>query len=354
MPKGPGVFGRGNQALLAAAMAAQLARKRAVVTAPVRGAGRVRKARLAATRLGASVMRYRKRKQNIKRVLPVPARGGLPSFSKFVLSNKLNPVTKTIKRATEPNFWVNNFASQVVNAEGFQNAETYWFANLDHLKQMALLVPNASSTGVAPKRYLLESIVGEFMMTNSSLATQYVDIYDVVRKRDCGANTYSGTPLAAWEKGVSDQSSAPPDMTAWKNINSLPTDSKLFCDYFRVIKRTHIGLSAGATHRHSVLLRPNRIVDTALLNEANGDLKGFAVYTMVVINGQPASIPSEVGPATVTTATTALDIVWSARFKYTWLYDNTRSWVVQDNLSSLKGEQITQDGLGAFVSNTII
>lgn len=309
--------------------------------------------------LGATTMLGRRKQNMTKQIVPAQ-QGGLPSFSRFQLTNKPNKTLLAMKRVSAPNYRVTNGANQFVNTEGFQNAGVYtWLGRADMINLLSL-VPGAGGTYPnAPKRLHVESIVNELLMTNSSLATQYVDIYDIVRKRDAGyttggqgADSPTSNPYEAWRYGVSDQAPTSPDLTAWQNVSSLPTDSKLFNDYFRVIKRSHIGLVAGATHRHSVILKTNRIIDSALVGRCSGDLAGYAVYTLVVINGQPASIKTEAG-AIVTTATTALDVVNSRRFKYSYVQDNAVVWNVTDNLSTLTGELITQPSLGNFVTNSV-
>lgn len=308
----------------------------------------------------ATRVAYGKKRQNLMKTIVAPGRGGLPSFSKFALTNKPNKTLLAMKRVSAPNYRVYNGSEQIVNLEGFQNAGVYAWNDRGDLLAIQALVPAQTTTyPFAPNRYHLESMVGELLMTNSSLATQYIDIYDIVQKRDTGYNPGApGTgptanPLNAWKYGVSDQSPTAPDLNAWECINSLPTDSKLFNDWFRIIKRSHIGLTAGATHRHSVVLKPNKIVDAELLQRCNGNLAGFTCYSMVVINGQPASVKSEAG-AVVTTATTALDVVVARRTKYSYVQDNTTVWNVVDNLQSLVNEQVTQDGLGSFVTNSIV
>lgn len=302
----------------------------------------------------------RRKQQNMTKQIVRAQQGGLPSFSKFQLTNKPNKTLLAMKRVSAPNYRITNGAEQIVNLEGFQSAGVYTWLGRDDMVNLLSLVPGAGSVYPnAPKRLHVESIVNELLMTNSSLATQYVDIYDIVRKRDAGYSSGgqgspspTSNPYEAWRYGVSDQTSTSPDLTAWTNVSSLPTDSKLFNDYFRVIKRSHIGLVAGATHRHSVILKTNRIIDSAVVGRCSGDLAGYSVYTLLVINGQPASIKTETTPI-VTTATTALDVVNSRRFKYSYVQDNTVIWNVQDNLSTLTGELITQPSLGNFVSNSI-
>ena len=301
----------------------------------------------------------RRRKQPIKQIVK-PQLGGLPSYSKFMLARNPSPRVKAMKRVGAENYYVSNNATQILIQEGYQNAQFYSWQNFADCTNILSKVPGTSPSGPAPKQFVFESTTAEFLMTNSSLATLYVDIYDIVRKRDPGyyagdpsqdpGNNPTRDPQNAWKYGVSDQSTAFPDMAAWQNINSLPTDSRLFRDYFKIVKRSHVALSQGSTHRHHVMLRPNMLVDSELVTRSNGDLTGLATYTMIVAYGQPASVKTDAG-AIVTTASGALDIVVAAREKYTYVQDNTVLWNVVDNLSTLAGEQIVSVGAGTIVPN---
>ena len=233
--------------------------------------------------------------------------GGLPSFSRFKLYNQPSSRVKIAKKIGAPNIWITNNPFQIVNAEGFQNAGVCHWGSLVDMITIGTKVPDAT---LKVRQFYLESVTGEMLMSNSSLATQYVDIYDIVRKRDCGLAPggvlVTGDPIMSWKYGVSDQDPAGPNLTDYQAVTSKPTDSRLFNDYFTVVQKSRVGLAAGATHRHRVNYAINKVIDTELLNRANGDLAGYTVYTMVVINGQPASVKDASG-AVVTTATTALD-----------------------------------------------
>lgn len=278
---------------------------------------------------------------------PIPAQGGMPSFSQFKLTKRPSARVATKKKVTAANYYVTNNAYQILANEGFQEIADQPFQSLVDLKQIALNVPNTS--GIPPAEYVLESTVGEFMITNSSLATAYVDIYDVIRKRDVGiANNTTQSPGQAWQSGVADENNG--GILAYRNINSLPTDSRLLKDYFKIVRRTHVGLAQGATHRHSVKLKANELIDTALLKSVSGDIAGVTVYTMISVYGQPASVPE----AGVTTAKIALDIVRTVRYKYTWVADNTNSFVFVDNLITTAGEEVVSAGAGAIVPNAVV
>lgn len=311
--------------------------------------------RAAGSKTATKLLRYRKRKNPMARKLVKGAQGGQASFSQWMAVNRPSPKVKTMKRVAASNFYVTNEAAQLVVNEGFQSIGAWSFQSTADLKSIALNVPGGGA-GITPRNFVMESCTGEYLITNSTLATMYIDIYDVVRRRDADLNTSSASqnPATAWKIGV-DNESAAPGSSNYKNINSLPTDSTLLKDYFKIVQRSHIGLAQGATHRHRVLLKSNKLLNTNLLDtkETEEDLAGYSVYTMIVAYGQPASIVNEFG-TTVTTASGAIDVVKCVRYKYVWVSDTANNFYFTDNLSSLTGEQIVSAGAGQIVPNQFV
>jgi len=317
-------------------------------TRPATAASRLVR-RKTATKLG-----YGGRRKNpmLKKVVR-GAIGGQATFSQWKAYNRPSPRISVMKKAGASNVYVTNEAAQLVCLEGFQEVGAWTFQGTADLKAIVTNVPGNGSA--VPRQYVLESTKAEYMITNSTLATMYVDIYDVVRKRDADTSEFNNAtqnPSESWKQGVYDQTGLV-NATAYRNINSLPTDSRLLKDYFKIVQRSHIGLAQGATHKHHVILGSNKLIDTALLNQKDEqeDLAGLAVYTMICVYGQPASVVPESGPTLVTTATGAIDIVKCVRYKYTWVSDTTNNFYYTDNLSTLVGEQIVSAGAGQIVFN---
>lgn len=333
---------------------------------PARTRSRVALRKAAGSKTASKLMYYQEKKRNPMRRRVIQSKaGGAGSFSRFVLNGRPNARARAMKKVGAANYQVENVGTHIACLEGFQNAQTFAFNNLAVLKTIASHVPNSMdipdpgwSTSQV-KQYLLESCTGEYLITNSTNATVYVDIYDIIRKRDTGkpdaqSPGYNPTsnPQNAWGQGVLDENGGG-NVDAWKNINSIPTDSRLFKDYFAVKKRSHIALQVGATHRHMVRLTPNRLIDTAVLDNVTGDMAGLAVYTMIAFYGQPvSSVDKESGASATTTAHCALDIVYAGRYKYTWVADQTNTFYYNDNLVSLPVEEIfnTASGLADVVS----
>lgn len=304
-----------------------------------------RKRTLARTMLG------RKRRNPMTRKVPKAPQGGAATFSRWGAVRAPSKRVSVMKKVGAANYFVTNDPAQLTVAEGFQDYQDFSIQSLAHLKIIA--ANSVGTSSVQPKQFLLESATAEYIMTNSSLATIYVDIYDVVRKRDQSGSSETAGPSAAWFQGVKNETAGGLEDGA-AMIGSLPTDSRLFKDYFKVVQRTHIGLTQGGTHRHSIKLKSNELIDTQLLNTSDGDLTGITVYTLVCAYGQPASVPQEEAPSIVTTASGFIDIVRTVRYKYSWVADFSNNFVSLDNLSSTAGEQVVSIGAGAIVPNAKI
>lgn len=301
-----------------------------------------------ATKTAAVPLQKRKKKSDLTRQAPRKAIGGHGTFSMFASSHAPSRRIQVMKRAGQPNIDISNTSFQLAVNQGFQNASQIRYQGLQDLERIANRIgPHAA--GVPPTNFVLESTVGEMFLTNSSLANLYVDIYDIVRKRDALQSDDTKSPVEAWHAGITDESGGAVT-DGQMQVNSLPTDSKLFRDYFRVVKRTHISLAQGATHRHMTKLKANKLFDTSYLDRCDGDVAGTTVYTMIVAYGQPASITTESG-AIVTTASGFIDVVQSVRLKYTFVSDYTNNWFLTDNLSTLAGEQVVSAGAGQIVPN---
>ena len=278
--------------------------------------------------------------------------GGQGTFSMFKLSTRPSKKVVAMKRTSTPYISITNGSYQLVATEGFQGQASFPYQNKDDIYRWFNSVIPAATQGTTNRTLVCNSTVAELLLTNSSLATAYVDVYDIVRKRDAvnsGATLY---PEQARSAGVYDQSN---HVGGDNDIHSLPTDSKLFQDYFIVKKRTHIALAQGATHRHMVKLSPNFMLDENMTRTTyfGGDLKGLTVYSMIVAYGQPASIPAETG-AVVTTAKIAIDVVWSVRQKLSLCNNNEQVFKSVDNLSTLTGEQIISAGAGLIMTNNAV
>lgn len=315
--------------------------------------------RSAASARTASALRYaqRRREPRSERIIK-GAQGGPSTTSKYDIVKPSNKIVETIKRASAPQLFITNNAYQVIATQGFQELTTItWQSALD-LKQMRNKVQFTENPtgGTATVRYVLDSSLCELLITNSTLATAFVEIYDIARKRDASFTAFPGTsdPGNAWKYGVlAEEPFGSPN--TYNDLTSSPFDSLLFKEWFKVLNKTRVEMAQGALHRHHVNIQCNKIIDGAVLSNVDGDPADYVYYTMVVFKGQPASVvPEGGGSADVTTAKIALDIVHSQRYKFFYSAAAPSVHYTLDNLQSLSGEQVISAGAGTIVPNSIV
>lgn len=296
---------------------------------------------------GAPVQVARRRRQVALAPQPVRFVGGPESKSNFMLKNKASKQIKVIKKAGAPNVFVTNGSYQSACASGEQQYFSFVWQGTTDLRTINSYMPTEQAKKFG--RYVLESSHNELLLTNQSQATAIVDIYDIVRIRDANqdlsGNQYTFSPPAAWERALQLQSQ---NTQTPHILNSLPTDARLLKDYFKIVKRSHLAITQGGVHRHTVMLKPNRMIDAELLNNVDGDMKGVAVYTLVVFYGQPSSYAEGGAPAVVSTAPVNINAVGSTRYKYTWVADATYNFFWESNVKPQVPTRILNIGDGQF------
>lgn len=276
-----------------------------------------------------------------------------------------------LEKVGAPNQWTNQYSFRVDNAYGFQDACSFNFCDPLRLAQLPQSIGIGGVNGIPPFRYVLDSVIGSISMANATTAPVELDIYDIVLKRDlpltlniwqnaqgytAGAAPY---PDVIWKYFIAMNNGLPGTTpianSAAKNIGASPFDCTVFKDYFKVKKRTHVMLSQGGVHRHQVVQRPNKLLDSTLFNQNNplapdinrslGGIQGLTTYVMVVQRGFPVS-DAESAP-TVTTSLGSVCYVQEYRYKYTWVADNVYSTYNGDSLTSPVSAQVINVGSGA-------
>lgn len=312
----------------------------------LRGAGKARRpARLARRKAGGR--RLLKGRSN-----KMVSRAGLLTTSSMVSSFRATPQVSAMCKVAAPNANVYQSAVTLNSPFGFQGATAWAWFSRDTLSTIGTQFSTGTSS---PRRYVLDSMIGDLTLTNNSTATSEVMIYDIVCKRDIpytqswimGAGTYSGynsNPVGYWNAGVDAGSGAPSGSNRADYIGSTPFDSQFFRDYFKVVKRTDVILQQGGSHRHAVVLSPRKLIDESVYGQITQyGLKGYTMFTMVVHKGTPVS---DVSGATATIGESQLGVVQNWRIKYFWVADTTNTLFYQDTLTTPATASIINVGSG--------
>lgn len=297
----------------------RLAKKSAPKRAVVRRAG-IRKA--GAKRRAGGAAGYRKLIQSAS---------GLMTNSLWSYRARALPFrVRAMKAVGAPDVYHQNFAQVLNTATGLQTYTSYPSVTPTQLKAISGLTPSG-----APNRVLIQSAQTEITFTNVNNTSCEVELYDIFFKRDVsvGANITTSVdnyPIENIDDMIKNGSKASAGIVLGgsdvsRYIGASPFDSQPFKNYCRVVKRTHVMLASGASHRHQALIGINKLGDESIIgNDDLTYLKGFTYATLMYVRGVGAYDPTDVtGGPTVNGC--FLNVVTSVRIKYTYVTDSTNT-----------------------------
>lgn len=238
-------------------------------------------------------------------------------------------VLKTLQRQVK----VINSAGSFESTVGTQNAT--WLSAADAASLYAML-PSVND------KMILHTVRGEISLVNSSSTNSTVVLYDIVAKRDSNTGN-TGSPNGAWQVGIDD---AGGNSTDWKVIGSIPQESVLFNEYYKIVQRTRISLAPGQMHRHEFSYTPNKVLSGEYLNNVTYGAAGITIGTMVLQYGMPAH------DSTTTTAVTvdvgAIDYLFKVSYDWRELENSVTAWTKSNTLATsfAVGEQFVNQAVG--------
>lgn len=200
--------------------------------------------------------------------------------------------------------------------------------NYADLNQMFLQAGYASSNSATtlPQNYktqklFVRSAGAEILLTNTTNYQCQMFIYDCIARRDVKSGA---DPTSLFQTGFADESYVTGGAYVAPNINvigSTPFQSDAFTSYWKVNKITTTKLAGGQFHTHHIKWKCNRAFDYEVIqNSPQGFFKGLSTCTFVIIYGAP--VPSNV-LGQPTTERAQLDVVYTKRFDYGFIQNNT-------------------------------
>jgi len=203
-----------------------------------------------------------------------------------------------------------------------------------------LLATGSSSSGSPinqPARYLLESAHAVYDFSNRSTAPCTLKMYIVSNKRDTwnppSGNTldsmqynspngaqvlWSGYPIDAFRAGI--QATADPFQSAgvadsaWENPGTVPTNSPIFNQYFKIEREMEVEMSTGGVHRLELHVPFDKMVDASVY--ANTPLVGVRGVTRFLVFCAVGS-PVKATDNTMTTAGVDIGCIETLKYRYT-------------------------------------
>ena len=145
-------------------------------------------------------------------------------------------------------------------------------------------------------------------------------------------------PTTAWTTGMTDEGSY-----AKENVGVLPFASRIFTNFFKIAKVTHVLMAEGQTHVHRINFKPNKVLCREVEYISNANIKRLTIYQMVVCYGTPSDPLSTV----VTTCPCKIDYVVKKQYTYKWSSDTLSNYFGSNNLPTTTGQHTMDIGSGA-------
>jgi len=280
----------------------------------------------------------------------IQGRAGQVTYSAASHYHKRNHQSALIKDLSAPSMFSGSNGASFNVVAGTQNSVS--FANIG-VAQLSALLQFAATSSVGTSlntrgaaRSVILGATNEYLLNNSTETSATVDIYDITLKRDLqtqweaiiNGQSYisAANPESYWDNGLLIQQTVttPPAIALKDVLNTVPTDSRLFNNYFKITKKTKVNLCPGGTHKHVVKIATNRLIDQLMPNVNMSGTLGFSTYTMFVVSGQPVYVTEGSGAGIVTTSPLTLNVVYSYKVKYAIAVDQTYTSSVASTLAN--------------------
>lgn len=248
---------------------------------------------------------------------------------------------KQIYKEVMPQMYVTNGAGRTTAPTGQQALATYVGllgsgtagdfvgTSASDMQQLLSQIYSANPTGAQKTtRLYIKSMLTNMTMTNNQTNNMFVDIYDVVARRDGTVGL-----VGAFDQGLKDQGLT----TGYTAINIVPQMSQTFNQHWKVLKKTSIELAPGMSHRHISSLQFNKAWNAERLQDAVYHFNGLTSGIMVVIWGAPDHDATNVN--NVSTGSCLLDTVYSRQIMYTYVQPQINTTKYVGNLPTITTER---------------
>lgn len=146
----------------------------------------------------------------------------------------------------------------------------------------------------------MRSLQQTLVISNASLCTSYVKIYEVEPRKDISIG-----PNSAWFGGIDLQETNTSPSAAIPM--TTPFDSVYFCKQFVIKRVINVELPQGSSHIHRSTMNLNYRMNGKAMDNSPNYVKGRSFFQLVVAYGAP--VHDSVNEANVSTGEVQLDIV---------------------------------------------
>lgn len=267
------------------------------------------------------------------------------------------PFINKLTKLLAPTFQLLNYAGRVTPATpGVQAITTiddqyspYDIANYNYTQYS--VVPTTGSPTETTTRVILESCTSRSFLTNQSNCPAFIELYDVVSRRDLQAGK---SPVDNWTDGITQERNVTGTSTM---VSSTPFQSELFTQNWKVVRVTRLNLAVGETAEHIKTSKPMRLWNHAIEGNQFGGgaihqmgVRNLTTFTIMVVIGAPDN--DSTTKTTVSTGTPSIDWVTSKNYRWTALQNNATWFTGTNNLPATYavGEEVMNSASGAIAA----
>lgn len=210
--------------------------------------------------------------------------------------------------------------------------------------QLAQRGSGAGTAFDAPTRYLLESCKQRVNISNVGQAATKLHIYHCTAKRDLytsmdyvslTSGNYGwagGFPDNAVQQGVSAAVNGPTSgSTTYFVPGTLPYESQIFNQFFRVHKETEVMLAVGGTHLIETNKTFDRVLDLTVIGNSNmTSILGLSEFILIRAEGQTGVQENN----DITVAQTQVAYTYSNNYRFTQVQMSEKFLLFEDNITA--------------------
>lgn len=309
---------------------------------------------------------YGSYKSSHEQIVKPPPSGLSHSYASLIYNKK--PIIKTEEKLLEPCVQKIVNPIQYIASSGLQGVNinvnlsqnpynTTLSPSLDNQFSSALRYLNTTGSyvgnpilqaGQRSMKFLVSSMTYSLMMSNMSLGSCEVEIYDLISKVSTASVLL---PNSQWTAGLVDEDVSALSPTI-NQYGSVPTSSKAFNLTWKIVKRTKVELGPGRSHEHLFTQKPNIIMDSEYLRQFN-QIKGITSAMMIVQKGLIGDSVVGTTSGVVTTTETKLDCILTTTTTVRAINSIPRHFISINNLTTgATVVNVVNEGSGG-ISNTV-
>ncbi|UBJ26226.1 putative capsid protein [Red panda feces-associated circular DNA virus 11] len=177
---------------------------------------------------------------------------------------------------------------------------------------------SAGNTTANTRKMMLTRLSAKYRLKNQTSVPITVTLYDCVARRDMQAGGLE--PVNVWNLGMTEEAVGITGANANANTQleqfpgATPFQSQLFCQTWKVARKSKFVLHPGSEHNHFITIKPGGLISNDYISRFLY-LRGLSTVVMAVVEG--GVIQDTTTPFNISTSSAELDCICETRYSFT-------------------------------------